>query len=695
MKSQSPSFEKTSAVSFQPLLRKFAVLLMLTICAGMEAFGQNASQNDFENIARAAATARDAGRTAEAIADYQKAVALRPNWGEGWWYLGTLLYDSDQPVQAIPAFRKVVQLQPGFVDGWDFLGLCEFGAKEYEQALKSLEKGHSLGAPDDPQLANVAAYHLALLRNRAGRFSEARELLAKSFVSGAPSSQLAQAFGLSLLHIPLLPTEVETSKDALVQSVGQLGIRTARGDAEKAAEEYPTLIAQYPDAPYLHEAYAHALKAAGREAAANEQMRLEAKDGAKGPASNEKALVLAYYGNEAVRGAAGAKVGGTKSTSKAAGPSFDSLVAEASAAQRANHPEEAAQKLKQALTLHPDWADGNWQLAKIYFSGGRFEEAVPYLKQIVAAQPDSGTAWGMLGLAEFESKDYANSLLHLRKGAALGLGGTPDAVRLAKYRLALLLIRDGEFGEATPLLVPEAEGNAFASEVKFALGLALLKRKQLPEKVAAADVPLVRAAGEVSLLLYNSKYDEAFSRLDALLKQYPDAPILHYTYGVALSSMSRYDESERMFREEARISPKSELPWVQIAFVKLQLQQPEEAVNAAKRAMQLAPGTAEAHYVMGRSLLESGKAEEAVKELEAAEQLNPGSPEVHFNLARAYSKLHRAEDAQRERATFARLNAEMERRRSQQGSQAYGAAHSTSDLSQAGQAPPTAVPPKP
>jgi hypothetical protein len=55
---------------------------------------------------------------------------------------------------------------------------------------------------------------------------------------------------------------------------------------------------------------------------------------------------------------------------------------------------------------------------------------------------------------------------------------------------------------------------------------------------------------------------------------------------------------------------------------------------------------------------------------------------VHFNLAKAYAKLNRREDAERERVTFARLNAEIEYQRSHQGSQAYGAAHTASELSQ-------------
>ena len=194
------------------------------------------------------------------------------------------------------------------------------------------------------------------------------------------------------------------------------------------------------------------------------------------------------------------------------------------------------------------------------------------------------------------------------------------------------------------------------------------------------------------MLLHNSKYDLALPKLQRLIAAYPNAPMLHYVYGVALSSFSRYDEAGAQFAAESRINPKNELPYVQAAFVQLQARRPADALVSAQHAVQLAPGSAEAHYVLGRSLLDMGNFEEALKELQLAAQIHPGSPEVHFNLAKTYAKLNRPADAQRERERFAQLNAEMEKQRSEHGSQAYGAAHSSSELSQSA---PVSVPSQP
>ncbi|MCI0347837.1 MAG: tetratricopeptide repeat protein, partial [Acidobacteriales bacterium] len=49
----------------------------------------------FDQVAARAEQARSANRIEEAIELYRKALSLRPRWAEGWWYLGTLLYERD------------------------------------------------------------------------------------------------------------------------------------------------------------------------------------------------------------------------------------------------------------------------------------------------------------------------------------------------------------------------------------------------------------------------------------------------------------------------------------------------------------------------------------------------------------------------------------------------------------------------
>src|ERR1700683_1659304 len=93
----------------------------------------------FEELARQAAAARESDQVPQAIDLYQQALQLKSDWSEGWFYLGTLYYDSDRYADAQPAFAEFVKLadKPA---GWAFLGLCEFETGAYTLAHDHLQK---------------------------------------------------------------------------------------------------------------------------------------------------------------------------------------------------------------------------------------------------------------------------------------------------------------------------------------------------------------------------------------------------------------------------------------------------------------------------------------------------------------------------------------------------------------------------
>src|SRR5262249_10851360 len=72
--------------------------------------GVRAEQQDssFEALSKSATASREAGDLKKAIEYYRRALQLRADWTEGWWYLGTMSYDANRFLDAIPSFQKVV-----------------------------------------------------------------------------------------------------------------------------------------------------------------------------------------------------------------------------------------------------------------------------------------------------------------------------------------------------------------------------------------------------------------------------------------------------------------------------------------------------------------------------------------------------------------------------------------------------------
>src|SRR5438270_2248007 len=105
---------------------RITVYLALLLLSIFPAAAYAAQADDFDSLARSATAARESGKTEDAIQEYRRAIELGNDWEEGWWYLGTLLYDTNRFKEAIPAFHSVVQLDPSLASAWTFLGLCEF-----------------------------------------------------------------------------------------------------------------------------------------------------------------------------------------------------------------------------------------------------------------------------------------------------------------------------------------------------------------------------------------------------------------------------------------------------------------------------------------------------------------------------------------------------------------------------------------
>jgi len=607
----------------------------------------------FETLSKSATAAREAGHLQKAIEYYRRAVQLRPDWTEGWWYLGTMSYDANRFADAIAFFQKAVVLAPNLSDAWTFLGLCEFAQKDYENARQHLQKGKALGPSGDLDLDRVAHFHLALLQIRNGAFTGGARLIASDFSKAEIPTQAQFALGLAMLRIPLVPEEVAPSKEAIIQEAGHLAAQSFATATENFADVFPALLAKHPNAPYLHYAYGQYLAEDSREQEATVAFRKEAE---------------------------------LSPNSELAKTSPEIIPRDASALQRIN-AEVAAYYSDSGSPSATDLTAGDpWGLALQDFALHKYSDAVRHLTAVVKAQPGSGTAWAMLGLSEFELKQYDNARIHLQKGQDLGWGGSVDSVRDARYHLALLLIRDGEFERATSFLVSDSDKDAatLRQEIRFALGMALLRLPHLPQEIPAQDHALVERAGEISSLLYESKYDLAFPKLKSLIAEHPATHFLHYAYGTALSSLSQFPEAQKQLVEETRISPGSDLPYLSLASIDLKLKQPENALPFAQRALTLAPQSPEPHYYLGRCYLELDKPQDAITELVAAARLLPGSPDVHFQLARAYAKTKQNEKATQERETFQQLNALAEKQRGRLGSQAYGAAgsdHSNSGIS--------------
>ena len=214
----------------------------------------------FDDVARRAAEAREAHRTQEAISLYRRAVEVRPSWDEGWWDLGTLLYEKDRYAEAVPAFRTFMELKPQVGAGWALLGLCELETARYEPARDHLRRGLSLGLGTNDELLRVARRAFSLAAIKTGLFELAIEPLMVLSVTAPRTPSLADAIGLALLRMAVLPSEVGEARRDLVRRVGEAGFLQFAQSTEDPLPAFRAVTEAYPDEPWVHYLYAVVLR---------------------------------------------------------------------------------------------------------------------------------------------------------------------------------------------------------------------------------------------------------------------------------------------------------------------------------------------------------------------------------------------------------------------------------------------------
>jgi tetratricopeptide (TPR) repeat protein len=213
---------------------------------------------EFSKLAADATAARAADRVDEATQLYRQAVAAKPDWAEGWWFLGTLYYDANNftVCRALPlnTLRKFSRKR---VRPWAMLGLCEFQLLRYDESYAHIQKAHELGIGDNQELERVMRYHEGLLFLVKGEYEKAQQRLGSLSYQGISSEDLIISLGLSVLRMGMLPKQVDINyrDHEVVRRAGLAEHFSQQKNTSDAVREYDLLVKDFPKFPSVQYAY--------------------------------------------------------------------------------------------------------------------------------------------------------------------------------------------------------------------------------------------------------------------------------------------------------------------------------------------------------------------------------------------------------------------------------------------------------
>ncbi len=256
---------------------------------------------------------------------------------------------------------------------------------------------------------------------------------------------------------------------------------------------------------------------------------------------------------------------------------------------------------------------------------GRMQEAIAPLESAAAMYPDSSEVHRILGTAYGAIGSDAKAIEHLRLAVRLAPGD--ERGRLA---LARALGDAGRLDEAAQSIRDTISVLPGSAEARWTLAGVLEKAgrgiEAARELDAAAALPLV--AGRTALNWRAAEiYDlhQDFDRVTALLRQRvrlaPNNPAVHKQLGLVQSRRGRSDEAFAELAMADLLGGADAESLSVLGQIHLGAGRLRDAESVLRRAVAMQPDRQDAHYALGRTLLQQGRASEAREQLDAFQQI--------------------------------------------------------------------------
>ena len=338
---------------------------------------------------------------------------------------------------------------------------------------------------------------------------------------------------------------------------------------------------------------------------------------------------------------------------------LDPALGKALAAHKAGDMDAAIREYRAYLKLKPSSIEARSNLGAALARQGQFEAAVGEYRQALKLAPSNPGISYNLALAYYKTGDLTAASKELSTLRAL-VGDQPQVTLL----LADTYLQLGQNAKVIQLLEPAAAAAPDDLGIAYLLGSALAREKRIEEGQKYLDKILRNGdSAEARLLIGTAKiaaadFAGALAEFQKAAAINPALPMLNAYLGQSLMATGDTAGASTAFLAELEKNPNDFQSNLNLAVIRKQDQQYEDAARYLGRALRVRPGDLSVRYQQATILMAQSKADAARLELESILKEAPKFTEAHVSLATVYYRLKRKADGDRERAIVQQLNAE-------------------------------------
>jgi len=167
-------------------------LILILLFAKAAAFAQT---DDPKVLLKQGIALNDSGKYDQAIAKYEQAIKIDPNYQDAWYEKSYTLFTSGKEKQAIPSLEKVIQLNPSSAQAYDMLGSIYDDLKDSDKALNY----YQLGIKADSTYQRLH-FNLAITYYRLGKYAESEASAIKAIKLNPKHASSQRVYGMALYH---------------------------------------------------------------------------------------------------------------------------------------------------------------------------------------------------------------------------------------------------------------------------------------------------------------------------------------------------------------------------------------------------------------------------------------------------------------------------------------------------------------
>jgi len=156
-------------------------------------------------------------------------------------------------------------------------------------------------------------------------------------------------------------------------------------------------------------------------------------------------------------------------------------------------------------------------------------------------------------------------------------------------------------------------------------------------------------------LSHEHRYEEALSIFRIAVEKMPNSAAAHYELGLTLVRAKQWEAALPEAQTALGYAPNSAQVHFFMGILQLHFKHVPEATAEFENSLKIYPDHFAANLKYGAMLVIEGRPGDALPKLSRAVELDPGSAEAHKYLADTYQQLGQAEDESRERAKAAQL----------------------------------------